>query len=147
MLNADYEKAYISSFAQIFRALQDEYEVSIKTCEYENYEVNIKSINKESVNGYLSICFQKQNGSLTVIAENSVDNDIVNKLVKDISLALDINPISSYNFKDLNNYTVYHFSYILQNPIIDNKKIIEDLTNSGEIENVNYDLDFKKHTI
>lgn len=147
MLNADYEKAYISSFAQIFRALQDEYEVSIKTCEYENYEVNIKSINKESVNGYLSICFQKQNGSLTVIAENSIDNDIVNKLVKDISLALDINPISSYNFKDLNNYTVYHFSYILQNPIIDNKKIIEDLTNSGEIENVNYDLDFKKHTI
>ena len=147
MLNADYEKAYISSFAQIFRALQDEYEVSIKTCEYENYEVNIKSINKESVNGYLSICFQKQNGSLTVIAENSIDNDIVNKLVKDISLALDINPISSYNFKDLNNYTVYHFSYVLQNPIIDNKKIIEDLANSGEIENVNYDLDFKKHAI
>lgn len=147
MLNADYEKAYISSFAQIFRALQDEYEVSIKTCEYENYEVNIKSINKESVNGYLSICFQKQNGSLTVIAENCIDNDIVNKLVKDISLALDINPISSYNFKDLNNYTVYHFSYVLQNPIIDNKKIIEDLANSGEIENVNYDLDFKKHTI
>lgn len=147
MLNADYEKAYISSFAQIFRALQDEYEVSITTCEYENYEVNIKSINKESVNGYLSICFQKQNGSLTVIAENNIDNDIVNKLVKDISLALDINPISSYNFKDLNNYTVYHFSYVLQNPIIDNKKIIEDLANSGEIENVNYDLDFKKHTI
>lgn len=147
MLNADYEKAYISSFAKIFRVLQDEYEVSIKTGGYENYEVNIKSINKESVNGYLSICFQKQNGSLTVIAENSIDNDIVNKLVKDISLALDINPISSYNFKDLNNYTVYHFSYVLQNPIIDNKKIIEDLANSGEIENVNYDLDFKKHTI
>ena len=147
MLNADYEKAYISSFAKIFRALQDEYEVSIKTCEYENYEVNIKSINKENVNGYLSICFQKQNGSLTVIAENSIDNDTVNKLVKDISLALDTNPISSYNFKDLNNYTVYHFSYVLQDPIIDNKKIIEDLANSGEIENVNYDLDFKKHTI
>ena len=147
MLNADYEKAYISSFAKIFRALQDEYEVSIKTCEYENYEVNIKSINKENVNGYLSICFQKQNGSLTVIAENSIDNDIVNKLVKDISLALDINPISSYNFKDLSNYTVYHFSYVLQDPIIDNKKIIEDLASSGEIENVNYDLDFKKHTI
>lgn len=147
MLNADYEKSYISSFAKIFRALQDEYEVSIKTCEYENYEVNIKSINKENVNGYLSICFQKQNGSLTVIAENSIDNDIVNKLVKDISIALDINPISSYNFKDLNNYTVYHFSYVLQDPIIENKKIIEDLANSGEIENVNYDLDFKKHTI
>lgn len=147
MLNADYEKAYISSFAKIFRALQDEYEVSIKTCEYENYEVNIKSINKENINGYLSICFQKQNGSLTVIAENNIDNDTVNKLVKDISLSLDINPISSYNFKDLNNYTVYHFSYVLQNPIIDNKKIIEDLANSGEIENVNYDLDFKKHAI
>lgn len=147
MLNADYEKAYISSFAKIFRALQDEYEVSIKTCEYENYEVNIKGINKENINGYLSICFQKQNGSLTVIAENNIDNDTVNKLVKDISLSLDINPISSYNFKDLNNYTVYHFSYVLQNPIIDNKKIIEDLANSGEIENVNYDLDFKKHAI
>lgn len=147
MLNADYEKAYISSFAKIFRALQDEYEVSIKTCEYENYEVNIKSINKENVNGYLSICFQKQNGSLTVIAENSIDNDIVNKLVKDISLALDINPISSYNFKDLNNYTVYHFSYVLQDPIIDNKKIIEDLASSGDIKNVNYNLNFKKHEI
>lgn len=147
MLNADYEKAYISSFAKIFRALQDEYEVSIKTGECENYEVNIKSINKENVNGYLSICFQKQNGSLTVIAENSIDNDTFNKLVKDISLALDINPISSYNFKGLNNYTIYHFSYVLQNPIIDNKKIIEDLTNSGEIENVNYNLDFKNHTI
>lgn len=147
MLNADYEKVYISSFAKIFRALQDEYEVSIKTGKYGNYEVNIKSINKENVNGYLSICFQKQNGSLTVIAENSIDNDTFNKLVKDISLALDINPISSYNFKDLNNYTIYHFSYILQNPIIDNKKIIEDLASSGDIENVNYNLNFKKHEI
>lgn len=147
MLNTDYEKAYISSFTKIFRALQDEYEVSIKTCEYQNYEVNIKSINKESVSEYLSICFQKQNGSLTVIAENSINDDIVNKLVRDISLALDINPISSYNFKDLNNYIIYHFCYVLQDPIIDNKKIIEDLANSGEIENINYDLDFKKHAI
>lgn len=147
MLNTDYEKAYISSFTKIFRALQDEYEVSIKTCEYQNYEVNIKSINKESVSGYLSICFQKQNGSLTVIAENSINDDIVNKLVRDISLALDINPISSYNFKDLNNFTIYHFCYVIQDPIIDNKKIIEDLANSGEIENINYDLDFKKHAI
>jgi len=145
MLNTDYEKAYISSFTKIFRALQDEYEVSIKTCEYQNYEVNIKSINK--VSGYLSICFQKQNGSLTVIAENSINDDIVNKLVRDISLALDINPISSYNFKDLNNYAIYHFCYVIQDPIIDNKKIIEDLANSGEIENINYDLDFKKHAI
>ena len=143
MLNTDYEKAYISSFTKIFRALQDEYEVSIKTCEYQNYEVNIKSINKERV----SICFQKQNGSLTVIAENSINDDIVNKLVRDISLALDINPISSYNFKDLNNYAIYHFCYVIQDPIIDNKKIIEDLANSGEIENINYDLDFKKHAI
>ena len=147
MLNTDYEKAYISSFTKIFRALQDEYEVSIKTCEYQNYEVNIKSINKESVSEYLSICFQKQNGSLTVIAENSINDDIVNKLVRDISLALDINPISSYNFKDLNNYAIYHFCYVIQDPIIDNKKIIEDLANSGEIENISYDLDFKKHTI
>lgn len=147
MLNTDYEKAYISSFTKIFRALQDEYEVSIKTCEYQNYEVNIKSINKESVSRYLSICFQKQNGSLTVIAENSINDDIVNKLVRDISLALDINPISSYNFKDLNNYAIYHFCYVIQDPIIDNKKIIEDLANSGEIENINYDLDFKKHAI
>lgn len=145
MLNADYEKSYISSFAKIFKVLQDEYEVSITTCEYENYEINIKSINKKSINGYLSICFQKQNGSLTVIAENSIDNDTVNKLVKDISLALDINPISSYNFKDLDNYIIYHFSYVLHDAIIDNKKIIEDLANSCEIENVNYDLDFKKH--
>lgn len=36
------------------------------------------------------------------------------------------------------------FCYVIQDPIIDNKKIIEDLANSGEIENINYDLDFKK---
>ena len=112
MLNTDYEKAYISSFTKIFRALQDEYEVSIKTCEYQNYEVNIKSINKESVSGYLSICFQKQNGSLTVIAENSINDDIVNKLVRDISLALDINPISSYNFKHFLTFVTHFYDLI-----------------------------------
>ena len=112
MLNTDYEKAYISSFTKIFRALQEEYEVSIKTCEYQNYEVNIKSINKESVSGYLSICFQKQNGSLTVIAENSINDDIVNKLVRDISLALDINPISSYNFKYFLTFVTHFYDLI-----------------------------------
>lgn len=109
IINAESEKAYISSFSNLFIVLQDKYEVLITAEEYQNYEVQIKSINKEKINGYLSICFQKQNGSLTVIAENNINNNIIKKLVRDVSLSLNINTISSYNFKDLKSYIIYHF--------------------------------------
>ena len=94
--------------------------------------------NGEKVNDYLSICFQKQNGVFTVVANKNISDDIKQKLLKDISFELKINPIASYNFKDLKNYVVHHFEYYMKNKIIDNQKIIKDLESAGKIENVNY---------
>lgn len=140
MLTANYEKEYISAFSKIFTVLQNEYEVLVKNGECENYEIEIKNINKEEIKDYLSICFQKQNGALTIIADKKIDEEIIKKVVKDISFALNIDPIASYNFKDLSDYIVYHFEYVKENIIIDNKKIIEDLKKLEKIENLNYDI-------
>ena len=140
MLTADYEQAYISSFAKIFTMIKNEYEVLVKNSECENYEIEIKNVNKEEIKDYLSICFQKQNGALIIIADKKIDEEITKKLVKNISLALNKKPIASYNFKDLSEFIVYHFEYVRENKIIDNEKILEDLKKLGKIENLVYDI-------
>lgn len=140
MLTASYEQAYISSFTKIFTVLKNEYECIVKQGECENYEIEIKSINKEKIKEYLSICFQKQNGSLTVISSIKIKDEIIKKLIKDISLALNINPIASYNFKNLKDYIIYHFSYVTENMLIDNRKILEDLKVNEEIENLDFNI-------
>lgn len=140
MLTAEYEQAYISSFAKIFAILKEEYEYVVKPGECENYEIEIKNVNSEEVKEYLSICFQKQNGSLTIIASKNINDDIIKKLVKDVSLALNINPLASYNFKDLKDYVIYHFSYVTKDVLIDNKKIIDDLKASDQIENLDFNI-------
>lgn len=140
MLTKEYEQGYISSFAKIFAVLKEEYECIIKQGECENYEIEIKSINDEEIKDYLSICFQKQNGSLIIVSSKNISKEMTKKLVKDVSLALGKNPDYSYQFKDLKDYVIYHFSYVKENILIDNKRIIDDLKTKSEIENVNYNI-------
>ena len=140
MLTKEYEQGYISSFAKIFAVLKEEYECIIKQGECENYEIEIKSINNEEIKDYLSICFQKQNGSLIIVSSKNISEDIIKKLVKDVSLSLGENPAFSYNFKDLRDYVIYHFSYVMENVLIDNKKIINDLKVSNRIENLDFNI-------
>ncbi len=139
-LTAEYEQAYISNFTKVFTVLNEEYEVHVEPGKEENYELNIKKINDEEINDYLSVCFQKQNGALTVIADKKIDEEITKKLVKDVSLALNIDPMASYNFKDLKDYIVYHFVYVKENVIVDNKNLLEKLKISKEIENLDYNV-------
>lgn len=139
-LTAEYEQAYISNFAKVFTVLNEEYEVHVEPGKEENYELNIKKINGDEINNYLSVCFQKQNGALTVIADKKIDEEIIKKLVKDVSLALNIDPMASYNFKDLKDYIVYHFVYVKENVIVDNKNLLEKLKISKEIENLDYNV-------
>ena len=139
-LTAEYEQAYISNFAKVFTVLNEEYEVHVEPGKEENYELNIKKINDEEINDYLSVCFQKQNGALTVIADKKIDEEIIKKLVKDVSLALNIDPLASYNFKALKDYIVYHFVYVKENVIVDNKNLLEKLKISKEIENLDYNV-------
>ena len=146
MLTAEYEQSYISSFAKIFTILKDEYECMIKQGECENYEIEIKSINDEEIKDYLSICFQKQNGSLIIVSSKNINEEITKKVVKDVSLALNISPLASYIFKDLKDYVIYHFSYVTEKPIIDNKQIIKDLKAREEIENLNFDININPLT-
>lgn len=146
MLTAEYEQSYISSFAKIFTILKDEYECMVKQGECENYEIEIKSINDEEIKDYLSICFQKQNGSLIIVSSKNISEEITKKVVKDVSLALNISPLASYIFKDLKDYVIYHFSYVTEKPIIDNKQIIKDLKAREEIENLNFDININPLT-
>lgn len=146
MLTAEYEQSYISSFAKIFTILKDEYECVVKQGECENYEIEIKSINDEEIKDYLSICFQKQNGSLIIVSSKNINEEITKKVVKDVSLALNISPLASYIFKDLKDYVIYHFSYVTEKPIIDNKQIIKDLKAREEIENLNFDININPLT-
>ncbi len=139
-LTAEYEQAYISNFTKVFTVLNEEYEVHVEPGKKENYELNIKKINGDEINNYLSVCFQKQNGALTVIADKKIDEEITKKLVKDVSLALNIDPMASYNFKDLKDYIVYHFVYVKENVIVDNKNLLEKLKISKEIENLDYNV-------
>ncbi len=140
MLTKEYEMAYISSFNKVFKVLNEYCDLYVKPGEYENYEIEVRKINNEEIKEYLSICYQKQNGSLTIIIDKKIDDDLVNELVKYVSLALNDNPIASYNFKDLKDYMIYHFEYVKDNKIIDNKKLIEDMYKSNEIENVNFNI-------
>ena len=140
MLTKEYEQGYISSFAKIFTVLKEEYECLVKQGECENYEIEIKSINNEEIKDYLSICFQKQNGSLIIVSSKNINEEIIKKLVKDVSIALNISPLASYNFKDLRDYVIYHFSYVMENVLIDNKKIINDLKVSNQIENLDFNI-------
>ncbi len=146
MLTAEYEQSYISSFAKIFTILKDEYECMVKQGECENYEIEIKSINDEEIKDYLSICFQKQNGSLIIVSSKNINEEITKKVVKDVSLALNISPLASYIFKDLKDYVIYQFSYVTEKPIIDNKQIIKDLKAREEIENLNFDININPLT-
>lgn len=146
MLTAEYEQSYISSFAKIFTILKDEYECMVKQGECENYEIEIKSINDEEIKDYLSICFQKQNGSLIIVSSKNINEEITKKVVKDVSLALNISPLASYIFKDLKDYVIYHFSYVTEKPIIDNKQIIKDLKAREEIENLNFNININPLT-
>ncbi len=140
MLTKEYEQGYISSFAKIFAILKEEYECVVKPGERENFEIEIKSINNEEIKDYLSICFQKQNGSLIIVSSKNINEEIIKKLVKDVSIALNISPLASYNFKDLRDYVIYHFSYVMENVLIDNKKIINDLKVSNQIENLDFNI-------
>lgn len=140
LLNADYEQAYISTFAKIFAILKQDYDVFINIGKEDNYEIDIKTVNNKTIDDYLSICFQKQNGSLTIVSSTNVDGDIIKKLVKDIALALNTNPLASYNFTNLKDYIIYHFVYIKENIIINNKKILENLKSNNELENLNYNV-------
>ncbi len=140
MLTKEYEQGYISAFAKIFTVLKEEYECLVKQGECENYEIEIKSINNEDIKDYLSICFQKQNGSLIIASSKSIKEKIIKKLVKDVSLALNESPLASYNFKDLKDYIIYHFSYVKENVLIDNRQILNDLKVKDEIENLNFDI-------
>ena len=146
MLTKEYEQGYISSFAKIFTVLKEEYECLVKQGECENYEIEIKSINNEDIKDYLSICFQKQNGSLIIASSKNINEEITKKVVKDVSLALNESPLASYNFKDLKDYVIYHFSYVTEKPIIDNKQIIKDLKAREEIENLNFDININPLT-
>ena len=127
MLTKEYEQGYISSFAKIFTVLKEEYECLVKQGECENYEIEIKSINNEDIKDYLSICFQKQNGSLIIASSKNINEEITKKVVKDVSLALNESPLASYNFKDLKDYVIYHFSYVKENVLIDNRHIVIEL--------------------
>lgn len=147
MLTANYEQAYIRSFTKIFAVLKQDYEVYVKPCEENNYEIEINKVNKEYINEYLSICFQKQNGSLTIITSKKTDDKIIKKLVKDISLALNDNPLASYCFKDLNEYIIYHFSYVKENIIVDNKKLLEGLLKNKKIEDLDFNINFINYSL
>ena len=140
MLTKEYEQGYISSFAKIFTVLKEEYECLVKQGECENYEIEIKSINNEDIKDYLSICFQKQNGSLIIASSKNINEEITKKVVKDVSLDLNESPLASYNFKDLKDYVIYHFSYVKENVLIDNRQILNDLKVKDEIENLNFDI-------
>lgn len=147
MLTADYEQSYISSFTKIFVVLKNEYEVYVKPCEEDNYEIEINKVNKQDIQEYLSICFQKQNGSLTIISSKKIDDKIVKKLVKDVALALNDNPLASYCFKDLNEYIIYYFSYVKENIIVDNKKLLEDLLKNKKIEDLEFNINFINNSL
>ena len=140
VLTAEYEQAYISNFSKVFTVLNEDYEVHVEPGKEENYELNITKINDEKITGYLSVCFQKQNGALIVIADKKTDEKIIKKLVKDVALALNIDPMASYNFKDLKEFIVYHFEYVKENIIVDNKELLEKLKISKEIENLDYNV-------
>lgn len=155
MLTADYEQAYISSFAKVNAVLNYEYETHINVINMNeeeqeknndnnlqdiNYEIELKKINGEEINGYISVCFQKENGALTVIADKKIDEEITKKVVKDVSLALNEEPLASYNFKNLKVFIIYHFVYVKENITVDNKKILEELKALDQIENLNYEI-------
>ncbi len=154
-LTAEYEQAYISSFAKVNAVLNYEYETHINVINMNeekqeknnddnlqdiNYEIELKKVNGEEINGYISVCFQKENGALTVIANKKIDEKIIKKVVKDVSLALNEEPLASYNFKVLKDFIIYHFVYVKENVIIDNKKILEDFKSLGQIENLDYNI-------
>lgn len=136
MLNAKYEQSYISAFAKIFVVLKEEYDLFVKNGEEENYEIEIKKINDDEIDKYLSICFQKQNGSLTVVMDKNINDKIKSKVIKDISLALNKELLATYNCKNLKDYKVYHFCYIDDEVAENNKKILEKLNINKEIENL-----------
>lgn len=147
MLTKEYEMAYISSFTKVFKVLNESCDLYVKPGECENYEIEVRKINDEVIKNYLSICYQKQNGSLTIVADKKIDDNLLNELVKYVSLALNENVLASYNFKDLSDYIVFHFEYVKQEKIIDNKKLIEDMYRNGEIENVIFDTSINPLTM
>lgn len=140
MLNKDFEKAYISSFVKIFTILKKDYEVYVKPGKLENYEIEIRKVGNEKIDNYLSICFQKQNGTLSVISSKKVDNKIIKKLIKDIYLALNKEPFAKYNLNKDEIYITYSFCYLDENELTNNIEILKKLENNDEISNVNFNI-------
>lgn len=84
----------------------------------------------------MSIAFQKQNGSFTIITKNKLDNDIKNRIIDTIDKITKLKLFVSYNFSDMIDTKVYH--YVLDESKIDlNKKMVNELKKSNQIENLN----------
>lgn len=84
----------------------------------------------------MSIAFQKQNGSFTIITKNKLNNDIKNRIIDTIDKITKLKLFASYNFSDMIDTKVYH--YVFDESKIDlNKKIVNELKKSNLIENLN----------
>lgn len=137
-MNADYELAYVSTFTSIITSLKDDYDIKVEIGDCNNYNINIIRVNEKIIDKYLSICFQKQNATLTFMYDKSENKKIISKIIDDISTTLNLNFFATYNLKNYKNYNIIQWNYKVNNPIINNKNVLDSLEQLKEITNLKY---------
>ncbi len=137
-MNADYELAYINAFTMVITILKNDYDIKVEIGECENYDIRIIRVNEKEIDKYLSVCFQKQNATLTFMYDKEAKQEITSKIINDISMALNVDPFATYNFENYKNYNIVQWNYNVRNPILDNKKILDSLKELKEIANLEY---------
>lgn len=114
-MNNDYSEQkmlYQQILLQICSAVSTDYDIQLVPLYEDNIEIQIN--NKANANispGDLSIDFQKQNGSLILVARDSIDIKTKLAISSIISNILGYDMLATYNFYDFSNYDISHWCY------------------------------------
>lgn len=110
------------------------YIIKINDVEYDNKEIEVLSdINKEIElnNKELTIDFQNQNNSLTLVYKKSLSNNLISTIKEDINNALNTVEFAKYRFRDFLDYEIIHWSLDNNNKL--NRIILENLEKNNHI--------------
>lgn len=106
------EELYIFVLYNLMDKLKDKVKFRTSQIDYDNLELVVEESNLENIGtNDFSISFQKQNGSFTLITNETLDQTKRQKVVGLLSQTTQIDLFASYKFSDMQDINIDHFVY------------------------------------
>lgn len=134
------EELYVFVLYNLMDKLRGKITFKANPIDYDNLKLVVEESNFEDIGvNDFSISFQKQNGSFTLITNETLEQTKRQKVVGLLSQTTQIDLFASYKFSDMQDINIDHFVYD------DNKLDLNtNILKGFEKENQIIDLSFKK---